>query len=152
MRYMNRCNRVNSRARAVDDIRDVDGRFEPWERAGSGVERLRAWVSFWGSYIPEIYPVGRALLAVRDTDEAAAAAWGDRMAAVRRRCADTVAALAEDGVLAPDWPEEEAVALLWSTVSLRTWEQLTCEFGWTTPQYVEAMTRLLEAALVHTPD
>ncbi len=132
----------------VDEVRDVDGRIRRWEDATTGVERLEEWVEMWGNYIPEIYGVGKALLAVRESDKAADAAWNDRMTAVRNKCADTVAALEREGMLSREWTGEEAVDLLWSMLSLRSWELLTKECGWETHQYVGTMKKALKRILV----
>jgi AcrR family transcriptional regulator len=67
----------------VDEVRGLRERRRRFQAATSGVERLEAYVEFWGNYIPEVYGMARALLASRETDEAAAAAWDDRMSAVR---------------------------------------------------------------------
>jgi AcrR family transcriptional regulator len=67
----------------VDEVRGVRERRRRFQAATSVVERLEAYVKFWGNYIPEVYGMARALLASRETDEAAAAAWDDRMSAVR---------------------------------------------------------------------
>jgi hypothetical protein len=56
--------------------------------------RLDAYVDAWGNYIPVMYGVGRALLAMRATDEAARAAWDDHMTAMREGCSAAVTALA----------------------------------------------------------
>ena len=132
----------------VDEVRDVDARIRRWEAAATGVERLAEWVEFWGNYIPEIYGVGKALLAVRETDEAADVAWNDRMAAVRTKCRETIGALDRDGMLATEWTCEEAVDLLWSLLSVRSWEHLTKECGWSTAEYVRSMKKLLKRTIV----
>jgi AcrR family transcriptional regulator len=132
----------------VDVVCNVDERIERWEAAATGIERLNAWIEMWGGYIPEIYGVGKALLAVRETDDDAAAAWEERMTAVRAKCEATVDHLQSDGVLATRWRRDQAVDLLWSLLSVRTWEHLTQDCGWSTAQYVESMKELLRGALV----
>ena len=102
----------------------------------------------WGNYIPEMYGVGKALLAVRETDEAADLAWKDRMTAVRSKCADTVEALERDGMLAPGMTRDEAVDLLSTILSVRSWEHLTQECGWSNGQYVRSMKQVLRRTLV----
>jgi len=81
---------------------------------------------------------------VRETDEAAAAAWADRMAAVRDGCRNAIEAIERDGMLASGWSREEAIDLCWTMLSVRNWEQLTIECGWSAGQYVgwlQAMAR-----------
>ena len=132
----------------VDEVRGLAGRRRRFEVATGGVERLEAYVEFWGNYIPEIYGMARALLADREADEAAAAAWDDRMSAVRASCRETVEALSRDGVLRPGWSVDEAVDLMWTMLSVRVWESLTVECGWSQERYVGRMKELLRRDLV----
>ena len=136
----------------VDEVRGLRERRRRFRAASSGVERLDAYVEFWGNYIPEVYGMARALLAARETDEAAAAAWDDRMGAVRESCRITIESLIRDGMLAPEWSCEEAIDLMWTMLSIRNWEQLTIECGWSTGQYVDRMQKLLKRALVRRPE
>jgi hypothetical protein len=92
--------------------------------------------------------MAKALLVARETDEAAAAAWDDRMAAVRESCHLTIEALHRDGMLASEWSREEAVDLMWTMLSVRNWEQLTIECGWPQDRYIGRMQRLLKLTLV----
>ena len=124
--------------RYVDEVRGLEERRRGFQAATTGVERLEAYVEFWGNYIPEVYGMARALLAARETDEAAAAAWDDRMGAVRESCRRTIEALHRDRMLAPEWS--------------RNWEQLTIECGWSTSQYVERMQELLKRTFVRGPE
>ncbi len=135
-------------ARYLDEVRGLGERLRGYRAASSGVERLEAYVEFWGNYIPEVYGVARALLADREVDEAAAAAWDDRMGAVRESCRSIVEALHDDGMLTSGWSIEEATDLLWSILSIRNWEQLTIECGWTTERYVALIRELSRHAFV----
>ena len=132
----------------VDKVRNVDERIRRWEASKTGVDRLEEWVEMWGNYIPEIHGVGKALMAVRETDEAANAAWNDRMTAVRTKCRETIEALDRDRMLTSEWTNDEAVDLLWSVVSVQSWEHLTRECGWSIEQYVRSMKKLLKRTLL----
>jgi AcrR family transcriptional regulator len=136
----------------VDEVTGLEERRRRFRDATGGVERLEAYVEFWGNYIPEVYGMARALLAARETDEAAAAAWDDRMGAVRESCRLTVEALQRDGMLAAGWSREEAVDLMWTMLSIRNWEQLTIECRWSQDRYVGGMQELLKRALVKGPE
>ena len=136
----------------VDEIRGLEERRSRFRAATSGLEHLQAYVEFWGTYIPEVYGMAKALLAIRETDKAAATAWDERMTAVRESCRHTIEALHRDGMLAPEWSHDEAVDLMWTMLSIRTWEQLTIECGWSTSQYVDRMQKLLKRALVRIPE
>ena len=135
-------------ARYGDEVRGLEERLERYRAATSGVDRLEAFVEFWGNYIPEIHGIARALLAARETDEAVAAAWDDRMAVVQEACRDIVGRLRRDGTLAPGWSDEEAGDLLWAMLSISTWENLTLERGWPVDLYVDKMQELVKRAFV----
>jgi AcrR family transcriptional regulator len=137
--------------RYVDERRGLEERRRHFLVATTGLERLEAYIEFWGNYIPEIYGMAKALLTARETDEAAAEAWDDRMGAVHESCRITIEALHHDGMLAPEWSLEEAVDLMWTMLSIRNWEQLTIECGWSTSDYVGRMQKLLKRTLVRAP-
>src|SRR3712207_5598565 len=135
----------------VDEVRGLEQRRRRFQAATTGVEHLEAYVEFWGNYIPEVYGMAKALLVARETDEAAAAAWDDRMSAVRESCRRTIEALHHDRMLAPEWSRDLAVDLMWTILSIRNWEQLTTECGWSTNQYVSRMQKLLKRTFVRGP-
>ncbi len=148
LHFASRAELMVATARYGDEVKGLEERRRRFQAAATGVERLEAYVEFWGGYIPEIYGIARALLAARETDEAVAAAWDDRMGAVRASCRETVEALHRDGMLAPEWSPDEATDLLWTMLSIRNWEHLTSECGWSPNQYVCRMKRLAKRAFV----
>ena len=139
-------------ARYVDEVRGLGERLSNYRSASTGVQHLETYVEFWGNYIPEVYGVAKALLAARETDEAAAAAWEDRMRAVHTSCRKIIEALDRDGVLDSEWMPAEATDLLWTILSIRNWEHLTIECGWTTEQYVSRTQELSRRAFVQKPE
>ncbi len=130
------------------DLLNVEGRLAPSRAATSGVERLRLYIGFWGEFIPEIYPVGKALMMAQDTDEAAAAAWHDRMLAMRDGCRAAIEALEADGTLAAGWTRPKAIDALWTMLLVPNWEHLTMECGWSTKDYIRWMNRMAESTFV----
>lgn len=127
----------------VDELYDSEARLAPSRTAKTGVERLDAFVSAWAAYIPKIYPTGRALMAMSETDEEAAAAWGKRMEDMREGCEAAIKAMRADGTLSLDYSPKEATDLLWMLLSVRNWEQLTKDCGWSQKRYA---TSILETA------
>lgn len=134
-----------------DGVLGLNRRLRRYRAAGSGVERLEAYVEFWGNYIPEIYGIAKALLAERESDEAVAAAWDDRMRAVYDACRDIIERLQRDGTLVPGLPTDEAADLLWTMLSIRSWESLTRERSWSVDHYVRRMQDLTKRIFVQTP-
>jgi len=136
--------------RHIDSVKNVDARLAASRAATSGRERLVAFIRAWGGYIPEIYGMSVALRAMRASDAEAAAAWDDRMQAVRHGCAAAVKALAADKTLRPDLDEEVATDLLWTLLSVENWEQLVRDCGWSQSDYETQIERLAETALLAT--
>ena len=135
-----------------DEALGLDERLLRYRAAGSGVERLETYVEFWGNYVPEIYGIARALLAERESDEAVAAAWDDRMGVVYDACRDIIGKLRRDGTLVPGWPTDEAADLLWTMLSIRNWESLTRERGWSVDHYVNRMQDLTKRVFVRVSE
>jgi AcrR family transcriptional regulator len=135
-----------------DEVLGLDERLRRYRAAVSGVERLETYVEFWGNYIPEIYGIARALLAERESDEAVAAAWDDRMGAVYDACRDIIEKLQRDGTLVPGWPTDEAADLLWTMLSIRNWESLTRERGWSVDHYVNRTQDLTKRVFVRVSE
>ncbi len=134
-------------AHYLDEVKDIDVRLAKSRTAATGVERLDAFIEAWGNYIPEIYGVGKAFLAMKDTDEAAAVAWEDRMQAVRHGCNAAIKALKADAALSCDHSVKQATDILWTMLSMRNWEQLTGACGWSQRRYIET-TKLLAARIL----
>ena len=130
------------------DQLDVDGRLAPSRAASNGEERLALYIDFWGNYIPEIYAVAKALMIAQDSDEAAAAAWKDRMVAMRDGCRAAIEALQADGTLAPEWTMKKATDALWTMLLVPNWENLTQDCGWSTQEYVRKMQTVAHRTFV----
>jgi len=148
LHFASRTELLVAATRYLDEVLEVDRRLAPSRAAGSGVERLALYVDFWGHYIPQIYGVAKALLMLKDTDKAAAAAWNDRMLAMRDGCRAAIEALHRDGRLAPEWTPKRATDALWTMLLVPNWENLTSECGWSTRQYVRWMKTVAKRTFV----
>ena len=148
LHFASRTELLVAATRHLDEILDVDRRLAPSRAATSGVERLALYIECWGHYIPDIYGVAKALLLAQDTDEAAAAAWKDRMLAMRDGCRAAIDALHSDGTLAPEWTPKIATDALWTMLLVPNWENLTVECGWSTQEYVRWMQLLARQSFV----
>ena len=137
--------------RYQDQVFEIDKRLAPSRNARGGIERLDAFIDAWCSYIPKIYGVARALLAVEATDPEAGAAWAERMADVREGCTAAVRALERDGILPDGVDVEVATDLLWTLISVRNWEHLTQTCEWPQDCYLDTVKSLAHAALAQDP-
>jgi len=132
----------------LDELNQSDARLAPSREARTGIERLDAFIEAWGSYIPEIHGIAKALLAMSDTDEAAASAWAERMQAMRQGCEAAINALAADGTLSAAYSPDEATDILWTLLSVRNWEQLTQDCNWPQSQYLTTQKSLAHKLFV----
>lgn len=127
--------RTPERQRHVDD-------------APTGRDALREAIALQAAIKPQLRGIATALDALRRTDAAADAAWKEREHARLGRCRQVVARLEGDGDLAPGWDPEAAARCFWAVTSQRVWDDLVVDQGWTTEQYRDHLTALLEAALL----
>ncbi len=123
----------------LDELSESDKRLEPSRKAKTGIERLEAFVDAWGGYIPAVYGPGRAMMAMMETDDEAAKAWNQRMQDVREGCEAAIKALKKDKTLSPAYSINDATDLLWAMLSVRNWEQLIHQSGWTQKKYIKTM-------------
>ena len=121
----------------VDRLKDTDARLAASRAAKTGAERLDAFITAWGSYIPEIYPMARALLALKETDAEAAKAWSQRMLDMREGCEAAISDLARDKTLSVKMTQKQAIDFLWTLLSIRNWEHLTQDCGWSQKKYLQ---------------
>jgi AcrR family transcriptional regulator len=142
-------------ARYADESLHLMERMREACDAETGVIAIAAYVRFWADYVPDIYGLAKALLALRETDEAAAAAWDDRMAALREGCLTILRQVNRDGApavpLASPWTVETAADYFYATLAIPTWESLTIERGWSREEYVERVTLAIKRALLAEP-
>ncbi len=148
LHFPNRAELLVATTRHIDVVKNVDARLERSRSATSGVERLHAFIEGWGGYIPQIHGMSVALRAMRSTDKEAAAAWNDRMKAVRHGCEAAVQAISQDGSLTKDLTEDAATDLLWTLLSVENWERLVKDCGWTQSAYEKTIKQTAEAALL----
>lgn len=148
LHFASRTDLLVATTRHLDEVLGLDRRLAPSRAANSGIERLALYIEFWGNYVPEIHGVAKALLSAQATDEAAAAAWKDRMLAMRDGCRAAIEALHSEGKLVPEWTPERATDALWTMLLIPNWENLTRECGWSTRQYIRWMTAMATRTFV----
>jgi len=148
LHFPNRAELMIATARFIDETYEIQNQLTDSRDAPNGEARLKAYISAWSDFLPHAYGVARAFLAMKDTDEAAAAAWEDRMVAMREGCEAAVTALAADGRLKSDYDSETATDILWSILSFRMWENLCAECGWSHEKYQSHIQRLARDLLI----
>ena len=135
LHYSTRADLLIAATKYMDEMKGTEERLAPSRAAKSGIERLDAWVDAWVDYIPEIYGPSKAFFAIMDRDEEAATAWNNRMQDMWEGCEAAIKALNKDGDLAEGMTQKAAADLLWAMLSVRNWELLTQQRGWSQKEY-----------------
>ena len=135
LHFADRADLMVALARYVDEQRGLAREIRKITGAPDGRTALREAVSLQARMNPGLWAVARALDSVRRTDPDAERAWQDRLASRMEGALQIVAHLARDGQLRPGLNPKAAAALLWSTLSLHTWEDLVLDLGWSAEHY-----------------
>ena len=141
LHFQNRADLLTAALRHRDEQTGLQENLAASRAAATGEERIARYVEFWADHVPRIQGLAHALLAMRDSDPAAAAAWDERMAATRDGCEACILALAEEGRLAAPWQIGPATDLFWAMLSVQNWMLLTGPCGWSQQDYAENLTR-----------
>ena len=104
-------------------------------------------LSGWGQ---DIHPIAQALYAAALTDEAARAAWEDRMGHLHEFTEQAVRRLADAGVLARGWDATLASDWLAAQLNPLGWVLLVEDSGWAQDLYEERVATIARAVLVDT--
>ncbi|MEM8775872.1 MAG: TetR/AcrR family transcriptional regulator [Pseudomonadota bacterium] len=148
LHFPNRTELFIATTKYQDEVFNVDNMLATSRAASSGQQRLDAFVEAWGSYIPKIYGVAKTLMLMQATDVEAAAAWDTRMRDMREGCEAAVFALSRDGQLSNTYTEKQATDVLWSLLSISTWETLTIASHWSQDAYLARIKQITKTLLV----
>jgi AcrR family transcriptional regulator len=135
----------------VEAVEGIAELLRPPDAAASGIDALREAVSANAEFERRVNDVATLLLAARRADDAAAAAWTDRMARKRAGIGLLVSRLAEEGDLRPGWTIEDAADLAYALLSSQVFDVLVSERGWSVDDYAARIWRALASAIVAVP-
>ena len=148
LHFSTRAELLTATTHYVEELQRSEERLHPSRTAKSGLERLDAYIDAWGNFIPDIYGTAKALMAMSDTDDAAATTWRERMHDMREGCEAAIRALQKDRMLSRNYTADEATDLLWMLLSVRNWEHLNITCGWSQEQYLDAMKSMAHRLFV----
>ena len=148
LHFGSRADLLIATVRYVDEVNDLEQRLRGLRTSVNGIQTLESYVEFWGNYIPEIYGIAKALLAVRETDKDAAAAWNDRMQVLHEGVRSVIECFVRESALSPEWDPDQAADAVWAMMSISVWENLTVERGWSKDEYINRMKAILKKMLV----
>lgn len=132
----------------VDEVKGLDQRLKKLTEANSATEKLTLFVELWGSYIPEIYGVSKALMISKDTDQDAAAAWNEIMGCLHQVCLEITSELNDHQQLSAKWSNQKAADFMWTLMSIQNWEQFIQRCGWENEQYIHYLTESLKDTII----
>jgi AcrR family transcriptional regulator len=147
LHFADRADLMIALARRIDEVLGVPAEIQRIAEAPGGAAMIVALVSMQARLNPEVWAVARAVDAVRRTDTAAERAWQDRLDHRLAGCRVIVARLEADGELRPGLDPSAAADLLWTLSSLRMWEDLVLQRGWSADQYQRHVSGVLLEAL-----
>jgi AcrR family transcriptional regulator len=131
----------------VDEKRGMAAEIRKVAEAPTGRDALREMASLQARMNPAVWAAARAVDAVRRTDRAAERSWQDRLKHRLDGCATIVSRLVAEGELRDGLDPGAATDLLWVLTSLRVWEDLVLERGWSAEQYFKHTTEVLSRTL-----
>ncbi len=134
--------------RYQDSINNAGEKLMTYRDVERGRDKLDAFVTAWGNYIPDIWSVARALLTLSATEPEAASALDQRMRDVREGFESAIKAIQSDGELPAALDVTLATDLIAMLMSFRNWETLTQDMGWTQDCYIGTMRALAKATVL----
>ena len=140
-------------AEAMDRADEVSGLRElaaAVRGAPTGEDELAAFVALQADHNPRIAAIARAIDEARRADDGAAEAWAVPFAARRAACTRIVTRLRAEGSLDAGWDLDDAATLLYVLTSIRTWEDLVVDCGWSADRYRESILALARRGLLRS--
>src|SRR6266511_5123679 len=132
----------------VDEIGRLQAKMAKVLDSPTAVSALEALVDFRATYTPSIYRLATHVDAARRFDADAEASWQDRMKHRHANSRAIAHRLAVEGVLAAGWTEAAAADLIWSMTSIRTYEELVIDRGWSLNRYRQRIKAILVGTLI----
>ncbi|MBL8683615.1 MAG: TetR/AcrR family transcriptional regulator [Myxococcales bacterium] len=135
-------------AQFVDESFGLEEALAPSRAATDARALLRAHARFVAKYNERIQTVVRMADALRQTDAEMAVPWKDRLA--NRRAGGHIIAqkLSAWGELADEWTVESAGDWVCALSSVKLWEELVLDLGWSRERFARSLERQLAAGLL----
>ncbi len=135
-------------ARYADEKYEIESALAPVLAAAGGSELLDGFARFVTRYNPKIYPIVRAADALRFDHPEIAEAWAERLAQRRRGNRQAAIKLQAWGELGPMWSVNTAADWLTSHASVKWWEELVIDLGWSHRRFEKTLAQTLKASLL----
>jgi AcrR family transcriptional regulator len=135
--------------RWVDEGSGLGDRMRAAEAEPDPLDRARAVARESARYEAEIRDIARALDAARYRDDAAAAAWDDRMTQRRAHLTRIFGQVAEAGGLRGRWTPSRAAEAFWAMTTPGAYRALVDECRWEQTEYEDWVVELLERVFLN---
>lgn len=143
LHFRDRADLYIAMVRYFDEQRDLETALRQVEQAPTGRLALAEAVKLQARTNPEVLPVAKALDALRREDPALQRAWDDRLASRLQGARNIAERMSEEGTLREGLDPDTAADLIWTLLSLRTWEDLVVLRHWPADRYVKHLEELL---------
>lgn len=105
-------------------------------------------IRLYARTVPETYGIATANYAARRSEPAAEEAWQNRTRVRLLAYTRTMAHLSAAGGLAEGWTEQEAADFLFALLSVRGYETLVLECGWSLERYEDRLRAVVYRTLI----
>lgn len=126
----------------------LDPTSGPDQRKRRAIAEIDAIIRRYTRTVPETYAIATANYAARRSEPAAEEAWQNRTRVRLLAYTRAMAHLAAAGGLAKGWTEQEAADFLFSLLSVRGYETLVLECGWSRERYEERLHTVVHRTLI----
>jgi AcrR family transcriptional regulator len=126
----------------------LDPTGDPERRRHRAIAEIDTIIRRYARTVPETYGVATANYAARRSEPAAEEVWQNRTRVRLLAYTRAMAHLAAAGGLAEGWTEQEAADLLFSLLSVRGYETLVLECGWSLERYEERLHAVVHRTLI----
>lgn len=133
--------------RWVDETHHFADRVQPAEALECPQARLEGLVKVWLDYLEDLHPVPGYLARARQ-DDAAKAAWGDRMKTLEDLYRRPIRELHQAKRLRPGVSIRAAVEAVRAIASVHAWERLIHECGWNRERAADMLWWAVEGAIL----
>jgi AcrR family transcriptional regulator len=132
----------------VDETGGLGAKITKVLESPTAIGALEALVDLRARYTPSIYRLATMVDAARRFDADAEASWQDRMQLRYTHSLAVAQRLGAEGALVPGWTASDAADLIWSLTSIRTYEDLVIDRGWSVNRYRQRIKAILVGMLV----
>jgi AcrR family transcriptional regulator len=147
LHYPSRASLLIATAQYTDEYYNLEEHLRPVQSATTAEQMIKRQAEFLGRYNPLIYPIVCATDALRRDDPELNASWHDRLANRRSGSLEFAKRLHRWQRLAEGWSIKTAGDWITGQASVKLWEELVIDLGWSRYRYVSTMHRAFQVLL-----